>query len=337
MKSASALPRTGFKFVIAVRSGPDAGAVYQLLPPRVTIGREPSSNNVVINDPRVSRNAAIIEFSPEDISIVDISGRSKLTLNGTAGERFSIKGGDVIRLGDTEFAFVVEAMQLPAVMSPSALATPNDHLALVGHGANARNHRSGGANASAPPRARQAKSGGRGPFYIIVGLLFAGMIYIGMSETTSKKLNRGLRTTSEIEKEITETDARVAEVTKQRSFRTEEEKTRYEEAQKHYIEGFRDYQKGNYIRAMRSFETARAIDPEHVLSRRYYRQAEKQRDEAITQLLLEGRRYREKNMYSRCSSAIEKALVMLPNRDDLKFKQAAAMKKECDLLQDRRY
>lgn len=335
MKSASALPRTGFKFVIAVRSGPDAGAVYQLLPPRVTIGREPSSNNVVINDPRVSRNAAIIEFSPEDISIVDISGRSKLTLNGTAGEKFSIKGGDLIRLGDTEFAFVVEALQLPAIVSPAALATPGDHLALVGHGA--RSQRTGGVNAQSSPRARSAKSGGRGPFYIIVGLLFAGMIYIGMSESTSKKLNRGLRTTSEIEKEITETDARVAEVTKQRSFRTEEEKTRYEEAQKHYIEGFRDYQKGNFIRAMRSFETARAIDPEHVLSRRYYRQAEKQRDEAITLLLLEGRRYREKNMFSRCSSAIEKALVMLPNRDDLKFKQAEAMKKECDLLQDRRY
>jgi len=331
---ASALPRTGFKFVIAVRNGPDAGAIYQLLPPRVTIGREASSNNVVLNDPRVSRNAAIIEFSPEDISIVDVSGRSKLLLNGVAGERFSIKGGDLIRIGETEFSFVVEAMQLPAVISPAALAPPTDHLALVGGGAAPRANKT---TTSALPPPKAGKSGGRGPFYIIVGLLFAGMIYVGMSEPAAKKLNRGLRTTSEIEKEITETDARVAEVAKQRSFRTEEEKTRFEEAQKHYIEGFRDYQKGNYIRAMRSFETARAIDPEHVLSRRYYRQAEKQRDEAITQLLLEGRRYREKNMFSRCAASIEKALVMLPNRDDLKFKQAEAMKKECDLLQDRRY
>lgn len=336
MKSASVLPRTGFKFVIAVRSGPDAGAVYQLLPPRVTIGREPSSNNVVINDPRVSRNAAVIDFSPEDISIVDVSGRSKLALNGVPGERFSIKGGDIIRLGDTELNFIVEALQLPAVRNPAALASPSDHLALVGHANPNFNRQPAGPKPSPVSSPRAAKSGGRGPFYIIVGLIFAGMIYIGTSEPSSKKLNRGLRTTSDIEKEITETDARVAEVAKQRSFRTEEEKTRFEEAQKHYIEGFRDYQKGNYIRAMRSFETARAIDPEHVLSRRYYRQAEKQRDEAITQLLLEGRRYREKNMFSRCSSAIEKALIMLPNRDDLKFKQAEAMKKECDLLQDRR-
>ena len=70
MNAAAILPRTGFKFTISVRSGPDAGAVYQLLPPRVTIGRDPSSNNVVVNDPKVSRNAAIIEFSPQDISIL---------------------------------------------------------------------------------------------------------------------------------------------------------------------------------------------------------------------------------------------------------------------------
>lgn len=334
MNAAAVLPRTGFKFTIAVRSGQDAGAVYQLLPPRVALGRDPESNNVVINDPKVSRNAAVIEFSPENIFVVDLTGRGKVAVNGRTAERTSIRGGDVIRLGDTELQFVVEAMNiaapnLPAVhheqgfavpsgMAPPPRQAPPNH----GHHASIRTPQ---------------KGGNRGMFYMIVLLVFGGLIYVGMSDSVAKKLDRGLRTTSEIEKEISETDARVAEVTKKRSFRTEEEKSRYEEAQKHYIEGFRDYQKGNYSRAMRSFETARAIDPEHVLARRYYRQAEKQRDESVTQLLLEGRRYREKNMFARCAAAIEKALVLMPNKDDIKFKQADAMKKECDLLQDRRF
>jgi pSer/pThr/pTyr-binding forkhead associated (FHA) protein len=334
--------------MISVRSGPDAGAVYQLLPPRVTIGRDPASNNVVVNDPKVSRNAAVIEFSPEDISILDVSGRGKLSVNGQSGERLSIKGGDLIRIGDSELAFVVEAMQLPSVV-PNQM-NPNDEfaapLALAGmpglptHQQPPRPHgpQMGGASDPRPSTHRQApKKSGRGTFYAVVGILFAGLIYIGMSDQVAKKLDKGLRTTSEIEKDIADTDARNAEVVKKRAFRTEEEKTRYEEAQKHYIEGFRDYQKGNYTRAMRSFETARAIDPEHVLARRYFRQAEKQRDEAITNFLLEGRRYREKNMYSRCSAAIEKALITMPNKADLKYKQAEAMKKECDLLQDSRF
>lgn len=329
MNAAAILPRTGFKFMLVVRSGPDAGAAYQLLPPRVTIGRDPQSNNVFVNDPKVSRNAVVIEFSPEEISVVDISGKSKLMVNGHSGDRLSIKGGDVIRLGDSELAFVVEALQIPAQL-PVALV---NNFNQMGGGADV----SGGAASKPRPSSRAKKSGGRLPFYLIVGALLAGAVYIGTSEQAKKKLDKGIRTTSEIEKEISETDARVAEAAKKRTFRTEEEKTRYEEAQRHYIEGFRDYQKGNFTRAMRSFETARAIDPEHVLARRYFRQAEKQRDEAITQQLLEGRRYREKNMFSRCSSALEKALVMMPNKDDLKYKQAEATKKECNVLGDKRF
>lgn len=340
MNAAAVLPRTGFKFMIAVRSGPDAGAVYQLLPPRVSIGRDPATNNVVVNDPKVSRNAAVIEFTPEDIRILDVSGRANLAVNGQAVETSSIKGGDLIRLGNSELSFVVEALQLPAV----APAPQNDYgapLALVGDGAGASVRQRAGLNGTLPPRADASmlpkKKSGRGTFYFVLMIVLGGLAYMIANDETVKKLDRGLRTTSEIEKEISETDARVAEASKKRSFRTEEEKTRYEEAQKHYIEGFRDYQKGNYTRAMRSFETARAIDPEHVLARRYYRQAEKQRDEAVTQLLLEGRRYREKDMHTRCSSAIEKALVMMANKDDLKYKQAEAMKKECDLLQGNRF
>ncbi|MBK7890178.1 MAG: FHA domain-containing protein [Bdellovibrionales bacterium] len=324
MTLAPAIPRTGFKFTIAVRGGPDAGATYQLLPPRVTIGRDPTSNNVVLNDPRVSRNAAVIEFTPEEITIHDISGKAKLTVNGRHAEQQPLKGGDMIRIGESELAFVVEAMQL---LAPQAVAgVPS--LSVMG-----------GAASSAPSRTKTAppQKNSKGMFYLIMSGIIGGMIYIGMSDGASKKLDKRLKTTSEIEKEISESDARTATAAKKRTFRTEEEKTRYEEAQRHYLEGFRDYQKGSYSRAMRSFETARAIDPEHQLALRYYRLAEKQRDESVTQLTLEGRRYLEKNMYTRCSSALEKALLLMNNKEDLKYKQAEAMKKECDVLQEGRF
>lgn len=348
--------------MLAVRSGPDAGAMYQLLPPRVTIGRDPATNNVVIGDPRVSRNAAMIEFAPDEILIHDVSGKGKLTVNGQAGDRQSIKGGDLIRIGDSEISFVVEALQLAPVPiveignsadlalegapvvaagqpshqfpAPLGIGMPPALAPVMGGGANPR---PSDRNNEPRPRKSKSKQSGRGPFYLVVGLIIGGIVYIGLSENGAKKLDRGLKSTSEIEKEIAETDARAAVVVKKRTFRTEEEKTRYEEAQRHYLEGFRDYQKGNFSRAMRSFETARAIDPEHQLALRYYRLAEKQRDEAITQLTLEGRRYREKDMFARCSSALEKALLLMPNKEDLKYKQAESMKKECDVLAESRF
>ena len=51
------MPRTGFKFMLTVQNGPDTGATFQLLPPRVSIGRG-ADCNVILNDPRVSRVAA---------------------------------------------------------------------------------------------------------------------------------------------------------------------------------------------------------------------------------------------------------------------------------------
>ena len=102
-------------------------------------------------------------------------------------------------------------------------------------------------------------------------------------------------------------------------------------------EGFRDMQKGQFVRAMGAFGTARAIDKNHPLAERYYKLAEKQRDEMIADLLLEGRRYREKSMFSKCSAAFDKALALMPNRDDPKFKNAEALKSECDLSLKNRF
>jgi pSer/pThr/pTyr-binding forkhead associated (FHA) protein len=329
--------------MISVRAGPATGATYQLLPPRVTIGRDPDSNSVVVNDARVSRNAAIIEFQPEQITVLDVSGKGKLTVNGNHGERHSLKGGDIIRIGDSELVFVVEAMQLPSVSNDSlqlenaGMGGPQIGGPQIG-GPQMGGPQMGG---SAAPRSAKSStstaSNKKSPatFYMIVALIFGALIYVGTSEQGPKKLDSGLRSTSEIEKEMSDTDARVAAVTKKRSFKTEEEKTRYEEAQKHYLQGFRDYQKGNYSRAIISFETAMGLDPENVLAKRYYRLAQKQKDEAVTNLLLEGRRYREKNMYSRCSAAIEKALVLMSNKDDLKYKEAEKIRQECDLLQEK--
>jgi hypothetical protein len=332
------LPRTGFKFMISVRSGPAAGATYQLLPPRVSIGRDSATNNVVLIDPRVSRNAAVIEFSPDEIVILDVSGKAKLSVNGIPGDRHSIKGGDVIQVGESELIFIVEALHLPVHNPPPtggiAPVFPEHH----GLGPTLAGNPRGRIETEPHLRSRRSRpkrGGGRGPLYLVVALILGGIIIIGKSEQNSKKLDAGLRTTSEIEKEISETTARVDALTKKRQFRTEEEKTRYEESQKHYLRGFRDYQKGNYTRAISALETAIGLDPENVLARRYYRLAQKQKDEVITNLLLEGRRYREKAMYARCSSAIEKALVLMTNKDDLKFKEAEKIKKECDLLLER--
>lgn len=323
-------PRTGFKFMLTVREGPDLGASFQLLPPRVTIGRG-ADNNIVLNDPRMSRNAAAIEFSMEKIAIIDLSGRNTLAVNGESLVQTGLKDGDIIRIGDTEFTFFVEAM---------VVAPPHPNLTLHHGGA-------GGAHAgmphshshAAPPHPNLPNQGlsGRAKFYI--GLAVAGVAFVALlnSGSNAKKKEQGLRTVEEIEKEIKESQDRQGEIEKKRVFKTPEEKTRYDEANRHFLEGFRDYQKGQWQRAMRSFETARTIDPKHPLAGRYFKLAEKQRDEMIALLTLEGRRYLEKNMFSRCAAQFEKVLDLIQNTEDVKYKSALALKKECDLQSEGKF
>ena len=173
-------------------------------------------------------------------------------------------------------------------------------------------------------------------FYVVVGVAVAAFIYWMNQEPGTQAAKKGIPTVEQIESGIKDSINRKEAIEKRR-FKNEEERTRANESQRHYMEGFRDYQKGQWSRAIRSFETAQAIDPKNEVAGRYRRLAEKQRDEMINILTIEGRRYREKSMYARCSAAFEKVLIEIPNKQDVKYKAAEAMKNECDVSMDERF
>lgn len=330
---ALATPKTGFKFVLTVREGPDVGATYQLLPPRVTIGRG-ADCHVALTDPRVSRSSAVIEFSMEKITITDISGRNGMLVNGENVLQASIKDGDIIQIGDTQMTFFVEAIPLAPPAFPQGPRPMPPHFPGM---PSASGPHATGAPPPPPPFVSSGGLSSRQKFYIGLGVLGLAFVYLLTSESPQKKAEQTLRTVEQIEKEIEESEQRIEEITQKRVFKNNEEKVRFEEANRHFLEGFRDYQKAQYMRAMRSFETAKTIDPKHPLAGRYYKLAEKKRDELVADLTLEGRRYREKKMYARCSAQFEKVLSMIPNKQDLKYMAAEALKTECDRLAEQRF
>lgn len=334
MSAAAPLARTGFKFLLKVTDGPDAGATFQLLPPHVTIGRG-ADCHVVLNDPRVSRMAATIDFSMEQIILKEVSIRQVMAVNGVSTSEASIKDGDIIQIGDSVLGFIVEALHLPSQQSSSrAMAAAQ----MQGRSLDM------GSMPQQGPRANRssqnANSGGlsgRVKLYGAVAVLGLAMAWLLMSDPPKPRKDPGPVSADDIQKEIDKSEKRQDEIIQKRVFKNDAEKTRYEEAQRHFNEGFRDYQKGQWGRAMRSFEIAITIDSQHALARRYYKLSEKARDQMISDLTLEGRRYREKSMWARCSAQFEKVLDLIPNKDDMKYKAAEAMKKECDLQLEGRF
>jgi pSer/pThr/pTyr-binding forkhead associated (FHA) protein len=335
MSQAAIQPRTGFRFMLTVRDGPDAGASFQLLPPKVTIGRGPE-NNVVLNDSRMSRSAAVVDFAPDKITVTDLSSRPSLAVNGELYHAASIKDGDVIQIGSTQFLFVVEALVLapPSPPESAGLSVVKPFPTAQG---SPLGQTQGFSTQPLPRPTPKVSSNSRLPMYIVVIIVGGLLASVLVTNKVAQLKERQLRTAEDIEKDTKMTEERTEVLIKKRTFANDEEKTRFEEAQKHYLEGFRDYQEHQWARAMKSFETASAIDPEHELARRYYKLAEKQRDEMTADLSIEGRRYKDKHMYARCSSALEKAMIAIPNKDDLKYKEIEALKKECDLLMDSQF
>lgn len=73
---------------------------------RFVIGRSPKNTSMVLRDPAVSRQHAIIERTGEGFVVVDMASRNGVLLNGTRVTRAVLRPGDVIAIGP--FSIAVE-------------------------------------------------------------------------------------------------------------------------------------------------------------------------------------------------------------------------------------
>lgn len=314
------------KVTLTIKSGPNRGESFQLLPPKVSIGRG-NDNDIALQDVKCSRSQAVIHVSPPRYFVEDVSARGTTLVNGNVVKVQELRSGDSITVGETQIEFTIQS----ADSVPALRSEPNSPAW-------------GGYQTGPAPEARKrqksskAEGGGnRVRFYIIVGVIGAALYMLLSGDPTKKLEDAPLRSPETMEKDLEKTQERLLKLAEQRQFRNPEENQRFQEAHQHYLAGFRDYQKGGYARALRAFETARAIDPNHELAARYAVLAERKRDEWITLQMMEGRRYMEKSMYNRCSASLDKVMDEIANAQDLKFKEAQALKAECELMRRRKY
>ncbi len=93
--------QAGVRFRLTVRRGPQPNQQYDLTRDTITLGRD-LTNDIVINDPEVSRHHARLVFSAGGYAIEDLR-----STNGTFVNRRRITGlqplapGDLIGLGET--------------------------------------------------------------------------------------------------------------------------------------------------------------------------------------------------------------------------------------------
>lgn len=325
--SAAPLLQQNYLFTMQILSGSDKGKKFKLHPPHTTVGRE-NSNHIVLQDPKVSRHHLTLHFFPDDVTFEDHSQKKTVRINGKTPGSLSLRSGDIIHIGDTHLKFevvsVAHELQAPAAQHLSA-AQAAQNLS-----SSQQNYQAYPYQAPTPRAQKSFQLNGIHKILIVFSVLIAGVFLLSKDGDKKTKLNDEIRTDEMIQKSI--------EISQQLQQQLEEKRIKQApgraEAQKLYLKGFRDYQKGNYLRAMASFQAAVAADSHHELAIRYYSLAQRKNDELIDSSLQMSQKYKAKAMFERCVAYSEKVMTLLTNSKHPKFEEAMQIRKECQLLQE---
>lgn len=98
------------RYRLAMRKGPLPGKSFDLVKSLLTIGRE-VKNDIVVNDPEVSRQHVRLTEQPEGYWVEDLASTNGAFINGQrlAGP-MALRPGDILGLGSTvEFEYSVQA------------------------------------------------------------------------------------------------------------------------------------------------------------------------------------------------------------------------------------
>jgi predicted Zn finger-like uncharacterized protein len=97
---------SGRRISIAILAGPDAGTMYRIEKPRITIGR--SGADLTINDTEASRQHAAIEVREDGITVEDLKSTNGTTVDGQKlTEPAHLQDKSEFQIGSTTLMLIV--------------------------------------------------------------------------------------------------------------------------------------------------------------------------------------------------------------------------------------
>jgi hypothetical protein len=340
-------------YLIEIVGGPEKGVKFKLDPnlKQVLIGRSPECDIRLTTDPKLSRKHMIMEFGQKEVVLTNLSNKNEVSVNGQRIQRLALSNGDLVRFGSSKFMFTIAYQNtmysqgiIPAMPTNDPLAQQNDPYSFSPDNMAQSNVPAAGNGNSISEQANyfQSPLPGRNKqntppkklnttFIGTVAVIVILVIWLLNSEKTPVDETLELRTPEQTEKEIAE----LAEKKRKHieNLRTSGKTTReYQDAQAAFIQGFRDYQQGQFGRALESFEMAETLYKNHPEATRYKFLAQRKLAELVQYKLDRGKKYRDRNNYKMCQAELKTVMVMIKNPQHTLYKEAKAMFDDCDLM-----
>lgn len=292
------------KYLLEILDGPDKGAQFQLVAGEIKIGRG-DNNDVILHDPRCSREHAVIKITPQAILIEDRGSSTGIAVDGQKGTRAFLSNGSKIEVGSTTFLF-------------KKIITPTKNPALREPKFDVPAHNS---------RSKSKVDSKKITFYTIFAAILLMGAYLYMATDPKPVLDKTPSTEEEIELSKKRQEALMKE-----QMQSGKASRQYLDAQAAYTKGLRDYREGLYKSAVVSFSAALAIYPEHATAKRYLRLSQLKLDEKIQFLMEEGSRFMEQNKYQNAKAAYKNVLVLVNDKENKIYQEALEKHNECVLL-----
>ena len=93
------------KLVLLNPNGPEQE--FSLAKKSVSLGRA-NTNDIILDDPRVSRSHARMDCTAQGITLEDLGSSNGTRLNGFRIERATLRPGDTISLGSRQLKYQIE-------------------------------------------------------------------------------------------------------------------------------------------------------------------------------------------------------------------------------------
>lgn len=172
-------------------------------------------------------------------------------------------------------------------------------------------------------------------FYMIVGALVLGLVYWLNMEDPKPAQPTEVKSTLKYEDEylLKQNSVTEKELDQKRKTQLELKKSptnlRIEE---NFQKGMRDFQLGNYNRALDFFQVVLNLDSSHVMARRHLYLAKIRSDEIVKAKLSLGESYYQKHNFKMCMAMYRQVLIMLEGKNnDQSYQTAQSMSEKCQL------
>lgn len=313
-----------------VISGPMKGSVRLVNQPSFTVGRSSECEFAILNDPNCSRRHATIQWTAAGFEVTSLNESNLVQVNGKPVQKARLNDNDVVTFGGTQAIF--NLTNLPSIQNIGLHAVP----AMAPPPAYPPSPYNQGGFMPPPQMAPRPMYRAPAPKVnhtpkIIIGVVLVLGYWIFSGEAAKKKEEIKLRTEQQAQADV-ETATKLEEAARSSRGRRLDESVTGKQAQENYVRGFRDYRKGQYERALESFQACLALNPKHALCNLYTRLSQRKFTELVQYHIVLGRRYRDQNQFQSCRSSFRNVMVMVKDANSPAYKEAKANYDACNSM-----